>query len=97
MLALISSIVRDLSNVKFGPELYCVSAQVKPPDVVTCIANRLNAMVEDLDMQDVHCVPSKSAHVRLGRFKRRANHANSCQLEQSAGIRRDFTSISNRA
>ena len=63
MLALITSIIRDLSNVKFGPELYCVPAPDDPPDVVASIIARLNAMVADLES----CGTSKPiGQVRLG-------------------------------
>ena len=63
MLALISGIVRDLSNVKFGPELYCVAAPDEPPDVSRSIVARLNGMIDDLDTCDV---PTTTARVRLG-------------------------------
>ncbi len=63
MLALVSSIVRDISNVKFGPELYCVSTPDEPPDIALCVSARLDAMVRDLATL---CVSTKSARVRLG-------------------------------
>ncbi len=62
-LALIASVVRDLSNVKFGPELYCVPASHEPPNVVECITARLNTMVADLESSDL---PYTIAQVRLG-------------------------------
>ena len=63
MLALIASVVRSLSNVKFGPELYCVPPPNELPNVAGCITARLNAMVADLESYDA---PRSTAQVRLG-------------------------------
>ena len=49
MLSLIASVVRDLANVKFGPEIYCVPAPERLPDALSCITNRLHSMVDDLE------------------------------------------------
>ena len=64
MLALITSIVRDVSNVRFGPELYCVPAREEEPDVGGCVTTRLKSMVEDLESLD----PPRTVvgQVRLG-------------------------------
>ena len=64
MLALITTVVKDLANVKFGPELYCVSARDEPPDVVTHLIGRLNTMVADLE--SYRDVPRTVAQVRVG-------------------------------
>ena len=63
MLALIASVVRDLSNVKFGPEIYCVPAPTPQPDVASCFLARLNNMLADLESWNF---PSHIAKVRLG-------------------------------
>ena len=63
MLALIASVVRDLSNVKFGPELYCAPVRNEPPNVERSILARLYTMIADLEAHGVrHC----TAEVRLG-------------------------------
>ena len=63
MLALIASVVKDLSNVKFGPELYCVDPPLEQPDVASSILARLQRMEDDL--QSSH-FPGRIGHVRLG-------------------------------
>ena len=63
MLALITAVVRDLSNVKFGPELYCVSAPNQPPAATASVVARLNAMLGDLESYDL---PRTNAKVRRG-------------------------------
>ena len=62
-LALINSVVRDLSNVKFGPELYCVPTSDIPLNVEASVIARLDAMVDDVETRDV---PQWTARVRLG-------------------------------
>ena len=62
-LALITSVVRDLSNIKFGPELYCVPPSKQLPDIGLTITHRLNKMVADLETHDG---PRPRARVRLG-------------------------------
>lgn len=62
-LALINSVVRDLSNVKFGPELYCVPAPSEPRNVEASVAARLGSMLDDVEKRDK---PQWLAHVRLG-------------------------------
>ena len=62
-LALINSVVRDISNVKFGPELYCVPPSIDPPDVNACFARRLDGMITDVEARDL---PKRIARVRLG-------------------------------
>ena len=63
MLALIASVVRDLSNVKFGPELYCVTPPEEQPDVASSILARLQRM--EADLQSCY-FPSEIGQVRLG-------------------------------
>lgn len=63
MLALIATVVKDLSNVKFGPELYCVPPRPVLPDVASCIIARLQTMVADLESWDT---PKFTSQVRLG-------------------------------
>ena len=63
MLALIASVVKDVSNVKFGPELYCVPALDEVPDVGDCVSSRLRSMVQDLEC---YGAPSTIGRVRLG-------------------------------
>lgn len=64
MLGLIATVVKDLANVKFGPELYCVSAPDELPDVVTCLVARLHTMVAELESHNRR--PQTAAQVRLG-------------------------------
>ena len=48
-LALISSAVRDLSNTRFGPELYCVPPRTPLPDAKSALVSRIVAMADDLE------------------------------------------------
>ena len=63
MLALIATVVRDLSNVRFGPELYCVPASNTVPDVAKQFTSRLNTMAADLETSQMF---KYMAQVRLG-------------------------------
>ena len=63
MLALIAAVVKDLSNVKFGPELYCVSPPNQPPTAAASVTARLNAMLVDLESGDL---TKTKGEVRLG-------------------------------
>ena len=69
MLALIASIIRDVSNVKFGPELYCIPARDQTPDVAACFTSRLNTMVCDLETSGV---PPVAGQVHLGDSRQEA-------------------------
>ena len=62
-LALISSVVRDLSNIKFGPELYCGPAPSSSPNPHDCIIARINAMIADLTTRETS---PHTARVRMG-------------------------------
>jgi len=48
-LALISSAVKDLSNTRFGPELYCVPPKNPLPDPKAAVVARIVAMADDLE------------------------------------------------
>jgi hypothetical protein len=48
MLALVSEVVSAASNVRFGPELYCIEAKADP-DVMAGFSRRVTQMQEDLD------------------------------------------------
>ena len=63
MLALIACVVKDLSNVKFGPELYCVATPTQAPDALECLIERLTMMVSDLESLGSRKMVSE---VRLG-------------------------------
>ena len=48
MLALITEVIEESSNVKFGPELYCGPKKVAC-DVIGGFVDRVEAMVDDLE------------------------------------------------
>ena len=48
LLALSNELVRSASNVKFGPELYCVKP--KRADVVRAFTEKISAMSSDLEL-----------------------------------------------
>lgn len=63
MLAFVSTVVADLANVRFGPEIYCVPERPDPPDVFKCYTCRVNRMLDDVEGWQA---PDHSAHIRLG-------------------------------
>lgn len=63
LLGLLTSVVKDVADVKFGPELYCVPQPQEPPDVMTCYTSRLETMVADLENG---CLPNKAGRICLG-------------------------------
>ena len=62
-LALVAEFVGGASNVKFGPELYCVAPK-KSQEVVQGLIRRIDAMASDLDK--VHFVARGRARVLRG-------------------------------
>ena len=63
MLALVTTVVADLANVKFGPEIYCIPAPVNTPDVFSCFSSRMERMLDDLEVRSEQ---AHDAHIRLG-------------------------------
>jgi 16S rRNA G966 N2-methylase RsmD len=63
LLALLSGVVEDGSNLKFGPELYCAT-RTTAPDVLGSFIDRVEAMATDLRILSV--VASARATVFLG-------------------------------
>ena len=62
-LALLASVVNDLSSVKFGPELYCVPSVGEHSNAVDAVLRRLRRMATDLKGVST---PASITQVRLG-------------------------------
>lgn len=63
LLSLINTVVKDLSNVRFGPELYCIPPPPEPPNVLGSFTSRVNHMLEDVEEWTE---PRHFSRVRLG-------------------------------
>ena len=62
-LALLATVINDLANVRFGPELYCVAPTSPPAVPETSLTTRLETMVSDLKSATI---PRTYARVRYG-------------------------------
>lgn len=63
MLALVSTVVNDLANIKFGPELYCVKPERSPPNPAQRVGLRIDQMLSDLESLPL---PYRRARVHYG-------------------------------
>lgn len=65
LLGLMAAVVKDLSNVRFGPELYCVPAKRPSPKVGPTVVARIRSMMRDLEASFPEGCQTP-ARVRLG-------------------------------
>lgn len=74
MLAFITTVVNDLANVRFGPEIYCVPPPLDLPDIFVCFSCRINAMLDEFQRWNKrrHVVQVRLGDSRDGRTIRTA-------------------------